>query len=100
MSKKRDFNKGLVDMNVDDLKARIQEDEVRLKKLGFAHAITPLDIVGTGSTCNIDLDPSVVSKLTGYILLGVQGNGYRKWFQYVEGLTDYTSFAVSDIDSI
>jgi large subunit ribosomal protein L29 len=43
MSKKLDFNKGLADMNVDDLKARIQEDEVRLKKLGFAHAITPLE---------------------------------------------------------
>jgi large subunit ribosomal protein L29 len=25
------------------LKARISEDEVRIKKLGFAHAITPLE---------------------------------------------------------
>lgn len=30
-------------MNVDDLKARINEDELRLKKLEFAHAITPLE---------------------------------------------------------
>ncbi len=30
-------------MNVEDLKARISEDEVRLKKLSFAHAITPLE---------------------------------------------------------
>ncbi len=26
-----------------DLKARIQEDEMRLKKLEFAHVITPLE---------------------------------------------------------
>lgn len=30
-------------MTVADLKARIQEDELRLKKLEFAHAITPLE---------------------------------------------------------
>ncbi len=30
-------------MNEDDLKARIQEDELRLKKLEFAHAISPLE---------------------------------------------------------
>lgn len=43
MSKKIDFNKGLVEITLDDLKARIREDEVRLKKLTFAHAITPLE---------------------------------------------------------
>ncbi|MCU0387049.1 MAG: 50S ribosomal protein L29 [Chitinophagaceae bacterium] len=43
MSKKIDFNKSLVEMNADDLKARIREDEMRLKKLTFAHAITPLE---------------------------------------------------------
>jgi large subunit ribosomal protein L29 len=42
-SKKVDFNKSLVDMNEADLKARIQEDELRLKKLQFAHAISPLE---------------------------------------------------------
>jgi large subunit ribosomal protein L29 len=30
-------------MNVQDLKARIQEDEQRLKKLQFAHGISPLE---------------------------------------------------------
>lgn len=30
-------------MSTDDLKARIREDEIRLKKLSFAHAITPLE---------------------------------------------------------
>jgi large subunit ribosomal protein L29 len=43
MSKKIDFNKGLMDMTHPDLKARIQEDELRLKKLEFAHAISPLE---------------------------------------------------------
>jgi large subunit ribosomal protein L29 len=43
MSKKFDFTNSLSELSVDDLNARIQEDEVRLKKLGFAHAITPLE---------------------------------------------------------
>jgi len=43
MAKKHDFNKSLKDMNEADLKARIQEDSVRLKKLEFAHAISPLE---------------------------------------------------------
>ncbi len=43
MSKRIDFVKGLKDMNETDLKARIQEDELRLKKLEFAHAISPLE---------------------------------------------------------
>ena len=43
MSKKIDFVKSLKDMNEADLKARIQEDELRLKKLEFAHAISPLE---------------------------------------------------------
>ena len=30
-------------MNETDLKARIKEDELRLKKLEFAHAISPLE---------------------------------------------------------
>ncbi len=30
-------------MSDADLKARIQEDELRLKKLEFAHAISPLE---------------------------------------------------------
>jgi large subunit ribosomal protein L29 len=43
MSKKIDFVNSLKDLNVNDLKARIQEDELRLKKLEFAHAISPLE---------------------------------------------------------
>ncbi len=42
-NKKFDFNKSLKDLNASDLKARIQEDELRLKKLEFAHAISPLE---------------------------------------------------------
>ncbi|AYD48928.1 50S ribosomal protein L29 [Arachidicoccus soli] len=37
------FNKSLNSMSVEDLKARIQEDELRLKKMKFAHAISPLE---------------------------------------------------------
>jgi len=42
-NKKFDFNKGLKDLNESDLKARIAEDTLRLKKLEFAHAISPLE---------------------------------------------------------
>lgn len=42
-NKKFEFNKGLKDLNETDLKARIEEDELRLKKLEFAHAISPLE---------------------------------------------------------
>ncbi|MGN6618579.1 MAG: 50S ribosomal protein L29 [Ilyomonas sp.] len=38
-----EFNKSLKDMNESDLDARIREDLVRLKKLEFAHAISPLE---------------------------------------------------------
>ena len=38
-----DFNKSLKDLNENDLKARIAEDKLRLKKLEFAHAISPLE---------------------------------------------------------
>ena len=43
MSKKIDFVKSLKDLSEVDLKSRIQEDELRLKKLEFAHAISPLE---------------------------------------------------------
>ena len=43
MSKRVDFVNSLKDLNEKDLKARIQEDELRLKKLEFAHAISPLE---------------------------------------------------------
>lgn len=43
MSKKVDFLKSIQGLNETDLKARIQEDEMRLKKLKFAHSISPLE---------------------------------------------------------
>ena len=43
MSKRIEFVNSLKDLNENDLKARIQEDEQRLKKLEFAHAISPLE---------------------------------------------------------
>lgn len=43
MSKRIDFVNSVKDLAESDLKARIQEDELRLKKLEFAHAITPLE---------------------------------------------------------
>lgn len=43
MSKKIDFLTSLAGMNEQDLKARIQEDEQRLKKIQFAHGISPLE---------------------------------------------------------
>ncbi len=43
MANSIDFNKSLKDLNEQDLKARITEDKLRLKKLEFAHAISPLE---------------------------------------------------------
>lgn len=42
-NKKFEFNKSLKDLNENDLNARISEDSLRLKKLEFAHAISPLE---------------------------------------------------------
>ena len=43
MSKTVDFKKSIQNLNDQDLQARIKEDELRLKKLEFAHAISPLE---------------------------------------------------------
>jgi large subunit ribosomal protein L29 len=43
MANRIEFVKSLKDMTEADLKARIGEDELRLKKLEFAHAISPLE---------------------------------------------------------
>jgi large subunit ribosomal protein L29 len=43
MSKTVDFKKSIQGLNEQDLQARIKEDEMRLKKLEFAHAISPLE---------------------------------------------------------
>lgn len=42
-NKKYEFNKSLKDFNEADLQARVNEDTARLKKLEFAHAISPLE---------------------------------------------------------
>ena len=43
MSKKIDFLRSVKEMSATDLTARIKEDELRLKKLTFAHAVSPLE---------------------------------------------------------
>ena len=43
MLKKIDYLKSIQGLNDVDLKARIEEDEMRLKKLKFAHAISPVE---------------------------------------------------------
>jgi len=43
MGKITEFQKSIHGMNEQDLKARVREDELRLKKLEFAHAISPLE---------------------------------------------------------
>ncbi len=43
MSKTVDFKKSIQGLSEQDLQARINEDELRLKKLEFGHAISPLE---------------------------------------------------------
>jgi len=43
MSKRNDFVNSLKDLSETDLTSRIREDEQRLKKLEFTHAISPLE---------------------------------------------------------
>lgn len=43
MSNKNDFRNSLKEMSETDLKSRIEEDELRIKKLKFAHAVSPLE---------------------------------------------------------
>ena len=43
MSKKVDFQQSLTGLSEADLTVKIQEDELRMKKLSFAHAIAPLE---------------------------------------------------------
>ena len=43
MANRIEFNKSLKDLNEQDLRARIREDKLRLKKIEFAHAISPLE---------------------------------------------------------
>jgi large subunit ribosomal protein L29 len=43
MSKTVDFKKSIQGLSGEDLASRIKEDELRLKKLEFAHALSPLE---------------------------------------------------------
>ena len=43
MSNKNDFVKSLKEMSEADLKSKIEEDQLRIKKLKFAHAVSPLE---------------------------------------------------------
>ncbi len=43
MSNRNDFVTSLKSMNEQDLQSRIAEDELRIKKLKFGHAVSPLE---------------------------------------------------------
>ena len=43
MSKKADYSTSIKGLGLEDLKAKITEDELRLKKVSFAHSISPLE---------------------------------------------------------
>ncbi len=43
MSKKREFLESIKGLSVEDLKVQLEQSKQRLKKLEFAHAITPLE---------------------------------------------------------
>jgi large subunit ribosomal protein L29 len=43
MSKKIDFLKSITALGEAELTARIKEDEMRMKKLQFTHALSPLE---------------------------------------------------------
>lgn len=43
MSNRNDFVNSLKSMNEHDLHNRIAEDEMRIKKLKFAHSVSPLE---------------------------------------------------------
>ena len=43
MSKKVEFSTSIKSLDAEALKAKIAEDELRLKKVSFAHSISPLE---------------------------------------------------------
>jgi large subunit ribosomal protein L29 len=43
MSNRNDFVNSLKQMSEQDLRSRIEEDELRIKKLKFAHSVSPLE---------------------------------------------------------
>ncbi|MFT3901561.1 MAG: 50S ribosomal protein L29 [Niabella sp.] len=43
MSKRKEFLQGVEGLSVEDLKVQLEQSKQRMKKLEFAHAITPLE---------------------------------------------------------
>ena len=43
MTKKADYLTSIKGLGLEDLKVKITEDELRLKKVSFAHSISPLE---------------------------------------------------------
>jgi large subunit ribosomal protein L29 len=43
MAKKVDYLASIKGLSAEDLKTKIQEDELRLKKVHFAHSVSPLE---------------------------------------------------------
>lgn len=43
MSKKKEFIDGIKGLGAEDLKVQLEQSKQRLKKLEFAHAISPLE---------------------------------------------------------
>ncbi|CAN5408729.1 hypothetical protein BH20BAC1_BH20BAC1_26310 [soil metagenome] len=43
MSNRNDFVNSMKEMTETDLKLRIEEDQLRMKKLRFAHAVSPIE---------------------------------------------------------
>ncbi len=43
MSNKADYLNSIKGLGLEDLQAKITEDELRLKKVSFAHSISPLE---------------------------------------------------------
>ncbi|WP_018630055.1 50S ribosomal protein L29 [Niabella aurantiaca] len=43
MSKKKEFVDGIKGLGAEDLKVQLEQSKQRLKKLEFAHAISPLE---------------------------------------------------------
>ncbi len=43
MSKKIEFNNSLKELSLEDLQAKVDDNEMRIRKMQFAHTITPLE---------------------------------------------------------
>jgi large subunit ribosomal protein L29 len=55
MSKKVDFLKSITGLSQEELVVRIKQDEMRIKKLQFAHALSPVENPQTIRTLRRDI---------------------------------------------